>query len=240
MGIYSRSMSKAVALANPKRKTTLTYEVNSDGDTESISATKLGKGTFTTAYLGDDGMVYLVTVEDSRIKGSEMTKSMLADLNRREGAQAFIPVLEHVGSKDVRKEGRIAYAEVYRSPLYKAPLRKADSPVAWALARQLKKAIGHANNSIPYRLRGCYDSRHQRQYVVDYLTDAPVPKGVSDATYEDFVETIEYLSNEAANYGELSFEAPPRNLATDGNKQLILLDVLFDRKSLLQSRGVRC
>ena len=233
--------AKAVRL-NPKRSTNLTYELTDSWETKkfSIPATKLGKGMFTTAYLGEDGMVYLVTIEDSRVKSTELSKAMIAEMNRYNGPQPHIPILEHVGSKDVRKGGQIVYAEVYKSPLYKAPLRKADSAKAWALYKELKKAIDYAWDKIPWKDRGCYDAPYQRQYVMDYFEDAKPPKGVTKQEFEDFVEAINDLGNESGNYGELAFEASPRNLATDANGQLILLDVMYDRKAAVLTHGGRC
>ena len=222
--------------SNPKKPRTLTYETNSYGDKESIEATQIGKGAFATAYLGVDGMVYLVLVD-----GTDPTKGMYVDINRQHGAQPHIPIVEWVGWTTVRRKGRNEDATVYRSPLYKAPLRKADSKTAWILYKELKKALEYANDNLPYNQRfGCYNTPYIRQYVSDYLEDADKPKGVKQDEWETFVEAVQDLASEAGNYGELSFEFPPRNLATDAKGQLILLDVMFDKVALVKSRGGRC
>ena len=139
----SQAMVKAneTLRSNPKKPITLTYETNSDGDEESIQATQIGKGTFATAYLGTDGMVYLVLVD-----GTDPTKGMMVDMNRHSGAQPHIPIVEWVGWKKVKRKGVYEDATVYRSPLYRAPLRKADSATAWAMKKELDKALEYSRD----------------------------------------------------------------------------------------------
>ena len=234
----SQAMVKAneTLRSNPKKPITLTYETNSDGDEESIQATQIGKGTFATAYLGTDGMVYLVLVD-----GTDPTKGMMVDMNRHSGAQPHIPIVEWVGWKKVKRKGVYEDATVYRSPLYRAPLRKADSATAWAMKKELDKALEYSRDQMSYDERlSCWHTPKLRQGVSDYLEDAKKPKGITKKKWETFVASVDDLAQEAGNYGALAFEFPARNLATDAKGQLILLDVLFDREELIKSRGGRC
>lgn len=221
--------------SNPKKPTTLTYEINSNGDEESIEATQIGKGAFATAYLGVDGMVYLVVVD-----GTDPSKGMLVDINRY-GAQPHIPIVEWVGWTTVRRKGRYEDATVYRSPLYKAPLRKSDSAIAWTMKKELDKALEYSNDQMSWKERtSCWYTPKLRQGVSDYLQDAKKPKGITKKKWETFVESVDELAKEGGNYGEMQFEFPARNLATDAKGQLILLDVLFDKEALVKQRGGRC
>jgi hypothetical protein len=219
------AMKEAIAVlktrSNPKKSTRLDY-LDMDEHPTSIQAVFLGKGMFTKAYLGDDNSVYLVTITDNGVSNVDWSKEMLSELYRDDGQQPHIPIVEKMGWKDIRFKGSMVEGTVYRSPLYNAPLRKGNSEIAWKEYRAVEKAWRSARRSVPQNIYNGH--RINSDTIENYGKDDSVR------------EALEELSGGIANYGsEYTFEFSPRNLATDGNGQLIFLDVMF---SLRAVRGI--
>jgi hypothetical protein len=98
--------------------------------------------------------------------------------------------------------------KVYVMPHYRAPLRKGDGAQAWADYRTLEK---------------CW--RGERS------TPAP---GVTPSVVEALADLVDTASNYSTEY---ALEIVPRNLATDAEERLVLLDVLYDREALARKRA---
>ena len=200
---------------------------------------KLPQGAFTKAYLGEDGKVYLITRTDDTF--GEYSKQILIDINR-DTSSVYLPKIELVG-----------YAgddyTVYRMPYYKAPLRKKDSPKAWDQYKILKKCWEGANRTVKNRASA---RRHFQQYrnfepfghlIMDSVAECIEDKHLSDSQKstqislfetipQALVRAVELLQQHARNYGaDYTFEFSPRNLATDKDGHLILLDTVFSQKA---------
>lgn len=230
MSIYAKAMAQAAGIVtrrNPKKGTpkTLKFEGN-DGRIQTVKATFLGSGMFTQAYLGNDNKVYLVTITDNEYPGVDDTKGAIAEMNRDDGPQPHIPMIERVGWTEVTKKGRRFDATVYRSPLYNAPLRKGNATKqAWSDYRALEKALETAQRKLGWR-SSPYDGYKLNMLTIENFQGS-----------ESVKEALESLASYVSNYGtEYGFEFPARNLATDAKGQLILLDPMYSRLSVQRLR----
>lgn len=183
-----------------------------------IRVKKLGAGAFATAYVTVDArppVVYVLTPDDV------YDKELLAMARDAMPNNPHLPKVERVG------EMRDQF--VYRMPLYRTPLKKADSPTGWKDYTVLKKCREDAYEH--------WDARRgagKRGYQINEQTyDCAERSGVSPST----LEAIRILIDTAANYGdEVVFEFAPRNLGTDDAGTFVLLDPMFDREKLQANR----
>ena len=183
-----------------------------------IKVKKLGAGSFATAYVTTEAtppVVYVFTPEDV------YDKELLAMARDAEPQNPHLPQVEKVG------ETRDQF--IYAMPLYRTPLRKADSPSGWKDYTILKKCREGAYAHWDARLW-----TGKRGYRINEETVACAERaGVSPST----LEALRILVDTAANYSdEYVFEFSPRNLATDDAGSLVLLDPLFDREKLQAKR----
>ena len=187
-----------------------------------ISVKKIGKGMFSTAYLGTDGRVYLVTKDD----GGDYAKEILAMIYDDGDRSPYIP--------PVKREGMTNDASVFSMPLYKAPLRKADSPKAWAQYRTLMRCWSQAQTVVRKRLG--YRER-MTYYGYDIMVQTVECAEVDKDATPGLIRALELLRDAAANYGsDWSFEFAPRNLATTKGGNLVLLDALFSMELVERRR----
>lgn len=183
-----------------------------------IKVKKLGAGSFATAYVTTEAtppVVYVFTPEDV------FDKELLAMARDAEPQNPHLPKVEKVG------ETRDQF--IYAMPLYRTPLRKADSPSGWKDYTILKTCREDAYEH--------WDPRHRvgkRGYRINEDTyDCAEAAGASPST----LEALRILVDTAANYSdEYVFEFSPRNLTTDDAGNLVLLDPLFDREKLQRER----
>ena len=183
-----------------------------------IKIKKLGAGAFATAYVTTEAtppVVYVFTPEDV------YDKELLAMARDAEPENPHLPQVEKVG------ETRDQF--IYAMPLYRTPLRKADSPSGWKDYTILKKC--HEGAYAHWDARG---RTGKRGYRINEETVACAERtGVSPST----LEALRILVDTAANYSdEYVFEFSPRNLATDDAGNFILLDPLYDREKLQAKR----
>lgn len=183
-----------------------------------IRVKKLGAGAFATAYVTVEAsppVVYVVTPDDV------YDKELLAMAREAEPSNPHLPKVERVG------EMRDQF--VYRMPLYRTPLKKADSPTGWKDYTVLKKCREDAYEHWDARRRS-----GKRGYQINEQTyDCAERSGVSPST----LEAIRILIDTAANYGdEVVFEFSPRNLGTDDAGTFVLLDPMYDREKLQTKR----
>ena len=240
MSIYAKAMAEATKILfgnkkNPKKKEVEikwnTQTTMDDWSWESVKGKQIGKGLFTKAYLGNDDMVYLVIMDDT-----DNSKELLAWMYMNQGEMPFIPVVKRMGYVDIRG---FPYT-VYQSPLYKAPLRKKDSPEEFAIMKALQDAKLDAQLEMPSDEYGRCDRGHDfLRRLISAAERRGAPKGVSKSYFSGVLTALRLLSHYVADYGgELYPEFPARNLATDGNGYLILLDVLFNLRSAKEKQGM--
>ena len=183
-----------------------------------IKVKKLGAGAFATAYVATEvtpPVVYVFTPEDV------YDKELLAMARDAEPQNPHLPKVEKVG------ETRDQF--IYAMPLYRTPLRKADSASGWKDYILLKTCREGAYAHWDARGR-----TGKRGYRINEETVACAERaGVSPST----LEALRILVDTAANYSDdYVFEFSPRNLATDDAGNFILLDPLFDREKLQAKR----
>lgn len=180
----------------------------------------LGRGMFAQAWLADDGNVYL------DVATGAYEKEILAEIT------------DETRSKHLPRTTRVGWTGrgyLYRMPRYAAPLKayvdtpKGETTEPWRQYRVLERCW-----KIAYRrhFRSIYDGYAVKQAVVECARDEKLPKAL--------VRALQLLASQSDNYGSsYTFEFSPRNLATDRNGNLILLDVLFDAEQVQRKRGRR-
>jgi hypothetical protein len=185
-----------------------------------LAVSRLGQGMFTQAWKGADGKVYL-DVDDAAYE-----KEILAEISR-ETRNKHLPRVESLA---FTPRGRL-----YRMPLYASPLRayvdtpKGESTTAWRQYRVIKDCWDSAYAA---HWRSVYDGYAVKAAVVECARESKLPGAL--------VRALELLAENSDNYGSsYTFEVSPRNLATDRNGNLILLDVLFDAELVQRRRGRR-
>jgi hypothetical protein len=171
---------------------------------------EIGRGMFAVAYREQVPPGRVFSVVDDDVYDKEI-------LTMVEGKH--IPKVERFGATVDGKK-------VYAMPFYKAPLRRGDNSKAWKDYKTLKKCsedIHHKNAFKP----------HESGYDQNIDT---IECGRSADVTDSVLEDLDALALMAANYDADAyfFEFAPRNLATDEQKNLILLDVLFDKKKAKQ------
>ncbi len=179
-----------------------------------IPVKQIGKGQFSVAYLSSEPRprVFLFTSEEVQ------DKEILMFAHDRLPNNPHLPAVEQYGHA---RDGRT----VWTMPLYKAPLKKADNEQAWKQYIALKKC-----REALYRPKGVKSG-----YQVNYdVYECAVAAGVSPK----LANALEHLISTAADYDEeYVFEFSPRNLATDAEGNLVLLDVLYHRRALFRALG---
>jgi len=209
-----------------------------------IRVKKLGAGAFATAYITVEArppVVYVVTPDDV------YDKELLAMARDAMPDNPHLPKVERVGETHTQS--------IYAMPLYRTPFRKSDSPSGWKDYTVLKKCRAKAWDTIrekgttysemyhapiPGLYKGgmrrvpVYPQMKHRGYEVNEETVACAEEaGVSPST----LEALRILVDTASNYGQAYvFEFSPRNLATDADGTLVLLDPLFDQEKLAEKR----
>lgn len=175
-----------------------------------IPVKRIGKGAFAEVYREQvsPGRVFAFTDDD--VYDKEIAAMVHNDLSDN----PHIPAIERFGHTHDKT--------VYEMPFYKSPLRKSDSPRAWEDHKKLE--------ACKY---GALTSKARGREISDSVVDCVKESNVSPSV----VEALEGLNGWAQNYSdEYMFEFNKQNLATDEAKNLVLLDVVFDRNNLARAR----
>jgi len=179
-----------------------------------IKVRQIGKGAFSVALVEENvasgvrPRVFLLSSDDV------YDKELLAMAHDVAPANPHLPEVERFGYTQDKA--------VFVMPLYKAPLRKADSPEGWRDYAMLKKCRDKV-----------YGMRKSGYEINEDVYACAEAAGVRPSV----LDALRVLIDTAANYGaEYVFEFSPRNLATDEAGNLVLLDVLYDRERLTQLR----
>jgi hypothetical protein len=207
---------------------------------EKIRIREIGRGLFSRAYIEEfpateSPRVFLRTDSDAD------DKELLVAAKRRHPRNPHLPSTKFVGyGEDSR---------FYVMPYYNAPLRKSASPVAWE-QYQIMKA--------------CFKERspwaHPPEPIMslkDAFSRPPGPDGIeiNEKVYKcakknrlaaPVLEALGALIDAARDIApDYTLEFYPRNLATDDEGNIVLLDVMFNpanvatrwEDSLLHARG---
>jgi DNA repair protein RadC len=188
-----------------------------------IRVKQIGKGAFTTAYVEVDAptpRVFLVASDEV------VDKELLAAAHDEAPQNPHLPRVEKFGYTSDDQT-------VYVMPLYRAPLRKADSPEGWRDFSLLKKCREQAWSEVSKSARGLGAMTHRGYDVNEATLACAEASGVRPAV----LEALRALVDTASNYGASQvFEFAARNLATDAEGNLVLLDPLFDMERLERQR----
>jgi len=200
------------------------------GDDETLKVRKLGKGMFTVAYVTTELPTPRVFLEVNDDRGGDQSKAALSDIYDGDDTNVHIPKVQRVGYT--------ANKTVYEMPLYNAPLRKDNSPKAWEQYKVLKKCWDQGRQQLRERL-GFYEANNP--YNGYKIMDSVVECAERNPEMpESLLDALREIKGTIANYGsEYSFEFSPRNLATDDDGNLILLDTTYSLLSVQQGRGRR-
>ena len=174
---------------------------------------KIGQGMFATVYrdLSSPDRVLAFVSEGA------YEKEILADAHRSLPKNPHIPAVQRFGTL---MDGRMVYA----MPFYNAPYRKGNA----------KAADHEAFNKIKKCVSSLYGRHRQSPYElmsrkVECVEEAGVPAPIFEALAE--------LRDASANYGDsFDMEFSPRNVATDAEGNIVLLDLLYDREGVSRKR----
>lgn len=207
----------------------------------------LGSGQFTTAYMGSDKWVYLLTREESGKR--DMSKDILAALASEDENKTFsrhFPWVECIGHVEVPRRGLF---RVYRMPRYMKldsrnartahKIRKIDL-TAWneLVARKAEEMAD--KTGVPVEEVTVTDvdlsSSEIRAAAVDSLlrglTGSPAERSIAQALVR--------MAEVAADLGPgWVFEFPIRNIMQDADGNIVLLDVLLDRDEFVKQNAER-
>jgi hypothetical protein len=188
-----------------------------------IRVKQIGKGSFTTAYVTTEAptpRVFLVASDEV------VDKEILASAHDAAPTNPHLPRVEKFGYTTGDQT-------IYVMPLYRAPLRKADSPEGWRDFSILKKCREQAWSEVSKSARGLGAMTHRGYDVNEATLACAEASGVRPAV----LEALRALVDTASNYGASQvFEFAARNLATDADGNLVLLDPLFDMERLERQR----
>jgi hypothetical protein len=178
----------------------------------SIEVERIGRGRYCTAYRdlsGDRRRVYL------RVKPEDNSKHILSDCPQN----PYLPELEQIGS--------IGDDDLWRTWFYNRLTARAKH--AWAEYRILQKAQEEVRG-IRFQDRPGYALGAWGYDAMAAIIERVQPQS------ERLAEVLQTICDSAANYGSsYTFEFAPRNLATDDNGYLILLDPVFDLEEVMRA-----
>lgn len=191
------------------------------GTNKPLKIKKIGQGMFAKAYAttGKRPRVFLEIPDNAGDYSKEILSEVSADTRSK-----YLPKTKKIGYTNT--------ADVFEQPLYKAPLRKADSAKAWKEYRTLEKCWNEALRKVQ-RGRG-REWIYEGYNLQNLVRECAKANQLSPA----LIRALELITDASANYGSTySFEFSPRNLATDSKGNLILLDVLFDLETVQKRRS---
>lgn len=188
-----------------------------------ITLTRLGKGHATTAYLGEDGWVYLFTSDEARDPAKEVLESVVS-----RGKSRHLPNIELVGPSP--------RATVWRMPVYQKVTGEAAKQ-----GRLLAKCASTAFTEASKGGWGAWNDRYQQALRYTEARNGTVACAARLARAGKLpgsvVTAIRRLAAATEDYSQSwLFEFPPRNVMQDAKGNLILLDVIFDQQAVIDYR----
>lgn len=180
---------------------------------------KIGQGDACTAYLGQDGFVYLLCNID--YDPSKEAISMFCS------EMPHIPKFEKMWGfeKILKRHGKYTPHEVYKSPFYydlpkgsevKRLVRKLNKFQNDSIGLFLKEYSTFHPNNFTYRLEGILEA---------FRKDGGVP--------ETIIEAVQEIGYAGMNYNSfVNMEFSPRNVKVNEKGEIILLDILVPDRSV--------
>ena len=172
-----------------------------------LQARFLGAGSFAKCYLAEDGFVYSFLKQDtSEFDYSKEGIALWADSDN-----SHIPQIESLGEDDKNNQ-------VYKSVYYSNSLQ-AKNKAAWQEYKTLKK--------IWLTVKSEYGNDHNNQ-IINLARAEGVKESICDA--------LQSINDALGNYSarDYFFEFRPVNLKVSDSGELILLDVIYNKKALNQ------
>ena len=163
----------------------------------------IGKGMFSKVYRQDArGRVVAIVASDT------WDKQIVSDAHESSPENPHIPAVERMGTLT---DGRM----VYVMPHYTAPYRKGNAkPEQHRAYLQISKCVGSVYTR--HRERPIHVAHRKLSCIEDAGLSGPI------------VDAIRELLDSSANYGdEYNIEFSPRNVATDEQGNIVLLDLIF-------------
>lgn len=178
---------------------------------------QIGQGAFATVYEDVEVPDRVWITIQSGTRKTDPSKEIVARILQATH-NPYLPYLREVGQ---------TFDEtVYVAPKLQAPLRKDNvTPTGWKEATVLAALLKEARMSVVVEPAYNRGTRVRERFMV--LAER------SPALSPLLVEALSLLHDAAYDYGyNFYFEFPKRNLASDTNGHLVLLDVLFDQDRL--------
>lgn len=183
-----------------------------------IPLAKIGQGMFAAVYRETTGQQRVFAIVDEGVYDKEVAVMAHEDDPRN----PHLPRVERFGMLTDNRS-------IFTMPFYTVPYRVANAnPASRAAFTALRTCI----NSIFPR----HDARTGRQTERGYETASRKLACIEEAGAKippKLVDAVRGLHEMSKNYGDqYDFEFSPRNVATDDQGKLVLLDVLFNRDNV--------
>lgn len=185
-------------------------------DKTEVQIKNIGKGHATTAYIGDDNWVYLVTSD----KSGDKSKAILSEFSGSPQVMKHIPYCEEIGF--IRKRNGNEF-HVFRMPLYRT-IKSTDKKAY----KQLKLL------SELYVLSQRKNWHTQKPSEIAFHEELENNTTIDPTIREAMKELCEHLSNYEGNW---KFEFPNKNVSVDDEGNIVFLDVFFDERALNRFRA---
>ena len=211
----------AVARASARARTWDDMTISRSGELltpeGAVPLKAIGKGMFSKIYRQDTpdahgtlGRVIAVVGEDT------WDKQIVSEAHKLLPDNPHLPAVERLGTLT---DGRMVYA----MPHYTAPYRKGNAkPGDHKAYLAIKECVAGwvvRHDDVPLEFA---------RLKLDCIRAAGIAPAI--------VEAVEALVDTASNYGdEYNIEFSPRNVATDAQGNLILLDLLFNQEAAVRS-----
>jgi len=175
----------------------------------------IGAGSFAKCYTDGESVYSFVK---HGLKYTDYSKEGIALWANKENP--YIPNYESLGDFN-DGEGNL-----YKSPLY-SPLT-AKNRDAWNEYKLLKSITLNWTE-----IKSCYSPADQNEKLIDKFENSGKFNPI-------LIEALRDINNSLRNYGDsYCFEFPKCNLKVDSSGHLILLDVIFNRDALKESKPRR-
>ena len=174
-----------------------------------VSVERIGKGVFATVYREIGGQQRVFSLVAEGVHDKEILATTYAD----DPSNPHLPRVTRYGTLT---DGR----SIYEMPFYGVPFRSTNANASARAAFSVLRRCIHRDAGGGSDERG-YEVATRKMECIEKAAAQLPPR---------LVEAIRALHDNSTNYGDqYDLEISPRNVATDAQGNLVLLDVLFDR-----------